>query len=1787
MPFFEDVLTGETMAKQDQPNPVVDQAIAEGGAYEVIRKRLDQQGATLQELAQQLNEQRIAEFGGSDMTVLAQTRVRTENNCIARDIVQVGDLLLFGYNVYIGLKQEVQINDVFALFSLQENDGEFELQPLPVEDSFLAHPSFASDFAELYRYYKHTRITQLSFKDGKLLAGFQIGERLDDVRVFRWSVSPDGKKVEYIDNRGERDLQLPPSYDFEWIETDRENYVNGRHPHVNVLDTVFVETINGDLTVKIEDNTDEGLGIYSEPVEDGTQSLDDASIFYAQVGDLLLLKILPYQETEWRYLVFNTLDESVVRIDAIGQSCVQLPEDHGIIFPGGYYLQSGEHKLFELDQPGLQFKRMIRSPNGEDVLYLFYDRDKGTFALLAYNVINKSLQNPIYAHGYALFGDGRLVIFSSEDEPTRVHPMQIWQTPYFAVEYVSQKQGDSQSWLAKIGNAELVRGISDFYALIRMINDSEVSMRRYEILGDTVQKVFDNYYWLRQSEVESIQAVLQEVSQTADLVVEEFAKVQAIQKQSVVAMREAEQSFQQVKDDINVRTWEVAEDFVGVINQMRQQKGHLITLRDYRYIDNERIEELLQALTEMEHQVSVQAAQFLSGEQALQPYAERIDALQGGVDSAKSGREIGETMEGIDETVASLDLLSELMATLPVEDANVHAGIIDSISSLYARLNQTRARARNAQQSIGSEEAVAQFGAQFKLLSQAVAGGLDQADTIEACDKHMGRLLVQLEELEGQFTDYDNFLDDILSKREEIYEAFETRKQQLLDQRQRRVQSVSQSADRILTSIEKRSRSIRDVDQLNTYFASDAMVLKVRDLVEQLEQLDQAVLAGDISARLKAEKDQALRALRDKTDIYEADGSVIKLGTHRFSVNTQEVDLALIPRNEQMVFHISGTDYYEAVVDQELIAMKPYWSMTMVSESDDVYRAEYLAYQVWHEAQQQGSDKLNELINDADALTETVREFATPRYREGYQKGVHDFDAALLLKQFVPAVNQAGLLRFDPLTRGFARFFWSDQVSGPESDLRKKWTQQARSAAHLKDQLQSDRALQILADDIAEYMHSYLADDDWNHQDCDVRRCAEYLALELSAKSLSLVQSKAATELVKTLQRRLDKQALSQLSEALESANSNPATRWSILLAWLEALAQNDDKLALKQRYIPEAVAILSSPDLSVDIVDVTLDLTVKGTLGDHNRLIDQSLSISVDEFLGRMAHHEQTVVPAFKRYQQLCSELTRQKRHQLGLSSFKARPLSSFVRNRLINECYLPLIGDNLAKQMGVVGDNKRTDLMGLLMMISPPGYGKTTLMEYVANRLGLIFMKINGPALGHDVKSLDPELAPNAAARQELEKINLAFEMGNNIMLYLDDIQHTHPEFLQKYISLCDGTRRIEGVWQGVSKTYDLRNKRFCVVMAGNPYTESGEMFKVPDMLANRADIYNLGDILGGMQEPFELSYIENSLTSNPVLAPLATRDLTDVYKLIDLANGINVPTTDLSHDYSAAELGEITSVLQKMARIREVILKVNQQYIASAAQADKYRVEPSFKLQGSYRNMNKMAEKISAVMNDDELQQLISDHYLGESQLLTSGSEENLLKLGEMLGALDEQQQQRWTQIKQDFLRNKALGGDEADVGNKVVAQLVDLVASIDKVNSALTDSQQANTGKPDQLPELVGAVNRLADNWQQQMGDEIQIVNQPVPGLDDLLRVIADSLQTSIMPLVVNMDKKLDIDTRNLEKINELTNSFKKLDARIKAVTEDDKPVQVLRKKRVVRKKAVGRKKKTRKSTPTES
>ena len=1711
----------------------VDRAVAEGGAYEVLRKRLEDQGKRLSAFADEINATRLVEFGDSRMEIAGRARIRSENNAVGRDIVQVNGFLLFGYNVYLGLKTTTSIQDVFGLYRLVETGEGYDVTPVDLSGTFLSDPVFVRDFAELYNYYKDSRLSQLLVRDSKLLAVFQVGLKETDVKVFRWNIASSGE-VSYIDARGDRDIAPPPPFDFEWRQATKNDEVSGRFPHLNILDTIFVETTGGDLTIKVENNTETGQGIYSEPVEDKTQSLDDAQVFFARLGSLILLRILPFRESKWRGLIFNTTTRKVVRMDAITQACVQLPEDHGVIFPGGYYLQNGEHKSFDASMADMAYKRSIHSPNGEDVLYIFYNTISGTSALLVYNMVRRHLAPPIFAHGYARLGDGRMVLFHAEnDDPTRVHQLQVWKTPFFSDEYAAAIP-TSTTELGKIGNAELVRAISDFYDLVRSISAEEVSSQRYHLLAGEARRLFDAHHWIDSSQFSGLAPLIHQIAETSESVLDEFEKVQQIRQHSEKSLLEATEAHRSLLGRLQPAAWTKTQDYVDALNEIVALRGRLMSLRDFRYIDVPAIDVMSDSLAKAYDEVGAATGAFLSDPKAIAPLEKRLVEYDVEAQKAETAKALSLVLERLDSMSSDLDMLSELMASLKVDDATQRTKVVESLSSLYSRLNQSKARATQKKKTLGSTEAVAQFGAQFTLFGQSVSNALGIATTPEKADEQLARLMVQLEELESQFGEHEQFLGDILTKREELLEAFESHKQALLDDRQRKAQTIADAANRILEGLGRRAERYQTQDELNAFFIGDALIQKLRDMVTRLRDLKDAVRADDIEAKVKSARDQALRALRDRSDLFEEGGAVIKLGPrHRFSVNTQPLDLTILPREDQLALHLTGTDYSEVILDERLAQYRPYWSVSLDSESEQISRAEYLACQVFRAAKNHEEgldiDDLRSKVSSFEQLSKVVKEYAASRYKEGYEKGIHDHDAALILQSLISLERTAGVLQFEPAARALAMDFWasisSDQrlsyiaQSGVNRAFMGVGAKNARSAF--------EETLAAAIEDVS-MKHGRA----FPFQTSPVQAAA-YLADSFNETGVEFEVSAQAEKLVLALTESL--QSRTELAAVRAHLINHPDAGLALARMGLEALCVRAD-LVDAVRFIPEAAALFNYEKiLQFKSRQAELSSIVRGLLSQHARIVQGQLTVAVDDLLPRHAYHVATFVPGFRAYQEVRSEVISQTRQKMRLEEFKPKPLTSFVRNKLINDIYLPVIGDNLAKQMGTVGESKRSDLMGLLMMISPPGYGKTTLMEYVASRLGLVFMKINGPALGHQVRSLDPAQAPDATSRQELEKLNLALEMGSNVMLYVDDIQHTHPEFLQKFISLCDGTRRIEGVWRGKTKTYDMRGRKFAVVMAGNPYTESGELFKIPDMLANRADIYNLGDVLGGMEESFLLSYIENSLTSNPVLAPLATRDLSDLYLLVAKAEGKDVSTNQLKHPYSAAEINEIIAVLKSLLRVRDVVYKVNQQYIASAAQAEQYRTEPAFKLQGSYRNMNKMAEKISPAMNDDELHQVVTDHYLGESQLLTTGAEENLLKLGELRGTLTAEDAARWEQIKNEFRRQKRMGGSDSDVGTKIVSQLSD----ISEVLRVLGEKSVSATPKDNSSSsqEVVDAINAIAMAIASQEQPK-ESVGKKTAGIDYeaismLLEKHLDSLAVSLTqaierPLRIEGAPSMDVD-----------------------------------------------------------
>ena len=1619
----------------------------ENSTYEVIKNRLSKQGEELKERVERLNTSRKEVFGAIETKLLSSERIITENNCIPRDMAPVDDTFLFGYNVNIGLKSKVELTDVFSIYKY--NERKFHKEPL----DFIHDEQFLKDFDDLYKYYKNTFFAKFTILEPYLYMIFQTGKKATDIKAFKWLM--EGNKLIYVDCRSEHEVKFVNKNEFNFIKTTRDDQHSGVHPHVSIQDKVFVETLGGDLTIKIEDNTETGKGIYSEPVDDKDQNLDDAEIFYADLGEIVVLKIRPYKENDYRYFVFNNKLKNVVRIDSIQDTCMLLPGNHGLIFPKGYYLQNGEYKIFDVPTQHSAFDQMISSSNGEDYQYIFYNIDSGIYLIYSYNMIEQTIETPIVCSGYSHFNNGEMIVFKPEDEPRKNHMIQIWQTPYVGKNYVRESHSDSI--LFNIGNKDIVKCMADCMIVTKLIQKGESYQSIYIDIVKETEQIIDTYFWLDKEVAYNLREVLLRIKDTSSFAIGEFEKVVRIKSLTKKQISDVQNESEELLKKLDYGTFDTVNEYVKVLADIRTLRGKIVSLMDLRYADLTNVNSLDIRVKQKNEEFSNKCVKFLIQPEGLKIYANKVQELQKGIEKVNKSKEGKELIERMDETSRDLELLIDIVGNFNIDDPTLTTEIIEKISSLFSLLNNAKARVKTRVEEFDKKEMTTQFHSQMKLFSQAVVNYLEVSDSVDKCDLYLNKVMVQIQELEGKFAEFDEYVVKLSEKREELYNAFASKKQSILDKLNKKLVGLFQSSERIIAGIANRLIGFHSIEEINGYLATDIMAEKVRDIISKLRDLGDNVKADEISARLKTLKEDSIRQLKDKQELYLDGENVIKLGIHHFSVNTKAVDLSIVQRDNELYYHITGTDFWDKVAHEEINKYQHVFEQSILSENVEVYRAEYLAYSMFEAARNQKYESLDMLYSKTETgLVDVVQKFMEPRYPEGYMKGVHDIDAAKILKGLLDLHYNIDLLVYKNQDRALARLFWKHLI---DSDTKELLIARLKELAKVQLYFNSSPNLQNYVPDITQKLNKAYQDITF-FDTKDISTAAEYLCKEIM-KGEDFVVSKEATKIYDGFISYLrDKKAFDEFTLSIKHSINDIEGAFYLAKEWLNAYRlEVFDKVdifeALEEELagvLDEVIVILIENNANLGrVVNVETKTTIGEMVGTHGVINEGKYTLIYTKFMHKLKYYSEVVVNDYLTFQNIKKELVQQCKDQLHLDDFKPKVLSSFVRNKLIDQVYLPLIGDNLAKQIGVIGENKRTDLMGMLLLVSPPGYGKTTLMEYVASRLGIILVKINGPSLGNEVTSLDPDEANNFGAREELRKLNLALKMGNNVMIYVDDIQHCNPEFLQKFISLCDGQRKMEGVYNGVGQTYDLRGKKVAVVMAGNPYTESGEKFKIPDMLANRADVYNLGDMLRENEEAFKLSYIENSLTSNPVLGKLSTRSQQDLYGMVEMANGAERENVNLEGTYSIDELNEYIGVMKKLFKVRDIVLKVNMEYIYSAAQADEYRNEPPFKLQGSYRNMNKIAEKVVSIMNDEELSQQILASYENDCQTLTTGAEANMLKWKEIDGCLNVEEQKRWDEIKKLFVKNKMVKGDDK-IGQAVMA-LSNLTDNIEMIKEIM--------------------------------------------------------------------------------------------------------------------------------------
>ena len=171
-------------------------------------------------------------------------------------------------------------------------------------------------------------------------------------------------------------------------------------------------------------------------------------------------------------------------------------------------------------------------------------------------------------------------------------------------------------------------------------------------------------------------------------------------------------------------------------------------------------------------------------------------------------------------------------------------------------------------------------------------------------------------------------------RRTEVHEAFSARKQTLQDARARRAERLAESArpgagDRHPAAGRAGGPGRRP------------HVLRLRPDGRQGPRAPPTSCASSATrcaprsstGRLKAARQEAGRALRDRGELYADGGAVIRLGRHRFAVNSRPFDLTLVPHGDRLAFALTGTDYRAPVTDPEFAATRPYWDRLLPSES--------------------------------------------------------------------------------------------------------------------------------------------------------------------------------------------------------------------------------------------------------------------------------------------------------------------------------------------------------------------------------------------------------------------------------------------------------------------------------------------------------------------------------------------------------------------------------------------------------------------------------------------------------------------------------------------------------------------------------------------------------------------------------------------------------------------------------------------------------------------------------------
>ncbi len=176
------------------------------------------------------------------------------------------------------------------------------------------------------------------------------------------------------------------------------------------------------------------------------------------------------------------------------------------------------------------------------------------------------------------------------------------------------------------------------------------------------------------------------------------------------------------------------------------------------YVDLEVVDKLDESIKEKNVTFSNQCITFLISPDGLKPYENAVGELQGEIESVSKSQEGIKLAEKMDKTSEDLELLMDIVSNFKIDDPTVSTEIIEKISGLFSLINNAKAKLKTRVEAFTKSEMGIQFNAQMKLLGQAVVNYLEISDNESKCDEYLNKVMVQLQELEGKFAEFDEYV---------------------------------------------------------------------------------------------------------------------------------------------------------------------------------------------------------------------------------------------------------------------------------------------------------------------------------------------------------------------------------------------------------------------------------------------------------------------------------------------------------------------------------------------------------------------------------------------------------------------------------------------------------------------------------------------------------------------------------------------------------------------------------------------------------------------------------------------------------------------------------------------------------------------------------------------------------------------------------------------------------------------------------------------------------------------